>query len=517
MQQSLFYIGWLWHTSKDPFLKYLSIMQYITFNPDYVLKPDDGRALVMAALVGRNSQKGITDSFTNVIHPIYAMILSFIDGRERNECISEAATELDVPPELIEKFIDSVTNNPEQIYLKSKDGVSAFPPNTIVVSENHRESHRYSPNIFAYEEVKLEMKRHLTPSTITLMVNNICVTDCIYCYQDKSRKVGCAIPLNRILELIHEAHSLRVNTFDVIGGEFFLYKYWREVLGELRKYGYNPYLSTKMPLSEEDVKYLAELNVHDLQLSIDSLIEDHLKPSLKIKDGYVERLKKSLSFLERYGVPIMVHTVLTKYNDSVEDMMSIYDVIKGLKNLVDWHIVKGDPTLYPKVDYSEIEISQDKMNSLSEILETLSHKDGIIIHYPPKSPSIESSSLNSSIAKGPVRFETFFNRSFCSGLYSSLYILPDGNVTMCEQLYWNKKFLVGNIQNQSIEEVWNSDKAKSIYFIKQSDIPEDSLCHSCAVFKECRTVRQVCYRDIIRKYGKEKWYYPDVNCPYAAN
>ena len=65
-------------------------MEYIAFNPLYTLKPDEGRTLVMARLMGRNMLDGIEDSFTNAIHPIYAMILSFVDGREKRHCISNA-------------------------------------------------------------------------------------------------------------------------------------------------------------------------------------------------------------------------------------------------------------------------------------------------------------------------------------------------------------------------------------------------------------------------------------------
>ncbi len=55
-------------------------MHYISLNPRYVLKPDSGSTLILASLVGRNQLEGIEDSFTNIIHPIYAMILSFVDG-----------------------------------------------------------------------------------------------------------------------------------------------------------------------------------------------------------------------------------------------------------------------------------------------------------------------------------------------------------------------------------------------------------------------------------------------------
>lgn len=33
-------------------------------------------------------------------------------------------------------------------------------------------------------------------------------------------------------------------------------------------------------------------------------------------------------------------------------------------------------------------------------------------------------------------------------------------------------------------------------------------------FQKCREGRQVCYRDIVMEYGKDKWYYPDTKYPY---
>lgn len=490
-------------------------MPNIIFNPEYALKPDDGKTLILSTLVGRKTQPELDNSFTNIIHPIYAMILSFIDGHEHDECISRAATELDVPLDLVSNFVDSVTDNSEQVYYKSAEGISAFPPNTIISANSYEATQRYTPELFEYEQVNMQMGRHKTPSSITLMLNNICMTDCIYCYQDKTRKVGCTIPLNRIIELIHEAHSLHVTTFDVIGGEFFLYEHWREVLRELRKFGYNPYLSTKMPLGEDDIKYLADLKVHDIQISVDSLIEDHLIKSLKVKKGYIERLKHSLSLLDKYKIPTMVHSVLTQYNDSIDDMQSVYHTIKGMKHLVDWHVVKGDPTLYPKTDYTDIEISQPKMDSIIGFLSELNRQNDIIIRYPAKADAPIIDTSYSSHDDKEARIKAFFNRTFCSGLFSALYILPDGHVTICEQLYWTDQFIIGNVKTQSIAEIWNSENAKKIYYITQDDIPEDSLCHTCDKFEICRTARQVCYRDIIRKYGTSKWYYPDVKCPYA--
>lgn len=490
------------------------MVKYITLNKNYVLKPDEGRTLMMASLVGRNQLIGIEDSFTNVIHPIYAMILSFIDGREYKQCINEAADELGVSIELIDGFVSKIIDNPFQVYIKSKDKISVFPPYTIVSLPYRKEDRRYSYEMFSYSTLDLRMKRHLTPSSITLMLNNICTTNCIYCYQDKSRMVKCQIPLERILQLIKEAYDLHVNNFDVIGGEFFLYEHWKDVLSELRKYGFNPYISTKMPLKEQDIKFLAELKIKDIQISIDSLIESNLKTSLGVKDGYISKMIKSIKLMEKYDIPMMFHTVLSRYNQSIDDMESVYNFIKRLKNTLDWHVVKGEASLYPKVPYDTIEIPDKELNKIVDYLSLLNEEKIIPIIFPQK---INSETVKTMKISKEMQLKKFLSRSFCSGLFSSLYILPDGKVTMCEQLYWNKDFIVGNILSQSIIEVWNSEKAKSLYYIRQESIPKDSICSTCQYFEACRSIRQVCYREIIHKFGKEKWYYPDVNCPFNTN
>ena len=44
-------------------------------------------------------------------------------------------------------------------------------------------------------------------------------------------------------------------------------------------------------------------------------------------------------------------------------------------------------------------------------------------------------------------------------------------------------------------------------------ISEKIPCKTCKDYEICRIPKQVCYRDIVRKYGEKHWDYPDVNCP----
>lgn len=38
-------------------------------------------------------------------------------------------------------------------------------------------------------------------------------------------------------------------------------------------------------------------------------------------------------------------------------------------------------------------------------------------------------------------------------LSSRLFILPDGKVTICEQLYWNSHFIIGDVQRTNLKDI----------------------------------------------------------------
>lgn len=479
---------------------------YISLNPSYCLKPDKGRVLVISSLVGRENSSPIGDNFETIMHPIHAMLLSFFYGQEEESAFQSIEKQLGIKREKIQQLISSLINNTKYIRVLSKGGMSVFPPYTLVTSESECVNKRFDWHQFSYEALDLKIKRHFTPTSITLMVNNICHTNCYYCYADKRNKMACSIPLSRIKELIAEARKLNVRTFDVIGGEFFLYENWDEVLAELHHYGYHPYLSTKIPLDENSIKILADLKVLDIQVSLDSLIAPHLKRSLGVASTYVEEIKQTIKLLDKYNISIYIHTVLSKETESIEDLQSVYEFLKDIKHVEEWKIDKAGKSLYAKTDYSKIEVSNTAILSISKYISEIRK----ISHFPIRAP--RPMVANQLIAK-EASFE-FFDRGFCSGNYSSMFILPDGNVTMCEELYWNEIFFIGNVLNNSIEDIWNSTKALSLYNIKQVSIPKDSLCSSCSDFDKCRSLKQVCYKEVIKHYGASKWYYPDVNCPH---
>ena len=49
-------------------------------------------------------------------------------------------------------------------------------------------------------------------------------------------------------------------------------------------------------------------------------------------------------------------------------MRSLYNFLKELNHLEDWHVVKGEETLYPRTEYSQIEIDTLSYNNIVNYL-----------------------------------------------------------------------------------------------------------------------------------------------------
>jgi len=483
-------------------------------NPAYLLKPDNGRALLLSREYYRPNEGG-EDEFSGFIHPVHAMVLSFFDGR-RKDPIAEAADYLGIQKESVEHFITPLIENKSHQSSLFSSVVFVFPKRLLIYSEAPREV-CYTPDEFVYDKIDLRNKRHLTPTDITFMVTNKCATDCIYCYADRREKMDCQVPLERLEAIIREARSFRARTFSVIGGEFLLYKHWRELLRLLFDNGFSPYLSTKVPVGEKVVRDLAELGVKDIQVSLDTLICDHLTGILNVKERYLDQIKHTLQLLSDYGIQVTVHTILTTRNQTLADMDSIYQFIRTLKTVRTWRLDPAGATMY--LDRQVFEKIRPTKEAQWEIYHHYEGHDDS--HIDPFSIQVQGISVDNPYKQENYEADEeekkykFMNRALCTGNFSQLFILPDGQVTMCEELYWHPQFIFGDIRYQSLQEIWNSEKALDLFCFPQYKIPSSSPCSSCNDYYSCREIKQVCWKNIVKAYGAGNWFFPDTNCPKA--
>lgn len=68
--------------------------------------------------------------------------------------------------------------------------------------------------------------------------------------------------------------------------------------------------------------------------------------------------------------------------------------------------------------------------------------------------------------------------------------------------------IIGNITTQSLSDIWNSDKAKTLAFPSE-DLYVNSPCHGCEDFAFCQA-KGMCYVGAKLNFGKI--FYPTGHC-----
>jgi radical SAM protein with 4Fe4S-binding SPASM domain len=105
-------------------------------------------------------------------------------------------------------------------------------------------------------------------------------------------------------------------------------------------------------------------------------------------------------------------------------------------------------------------------------------------------------------------------RSACSGGRTSLTILPDGKVTLCDTVPQTEMFVVGDLSRQSITEVWQNDALLSLAYSTRERFA-GTPCYDCADRLECHILFGYCFRDSYFNYGSP--YLTPPKCPQAPD
>ena len=481
------------------------------FNHFYKIRHDIKRSHIWAPdNVNRDHSSFIHCGWISIIHPQLAMILSFFsEPKSLGELENDISYFLDVSQKQAKFLISLLINNPDDFGIEYQ-GFKFFLPKNLIIAESEQFVHpvTYTPSMFAYCELDFEQIRfYSAPITAVFMVNNICVTDCIYCYANKQHKAQ-PLEYRRLEEVIKEAHKLGLKQISLDGGEVFLYKYWKELLALLYKYELNDnFISTKMPLNETDILELKKYDI-TLQVSLDSINPAILQRTLNVNKNYTEKIKNSIYLLNKNGIKFQIATVLTRFNGNVTCLEELHEFLNQFENLHTWSIRLAFKSLYSKENFDSIKLDKKNIQFLELWLNDLKQKSSLNIKCELQ--------VENKYFKGTEGSRSF-KGARCSANYSNIFILPDGKVTICEQLYWKPNYIIGDLNKQSIKEIWNSSKALKLAFPKKENFSPKSVCASCKIFDECMSFPNRCITDILKAYGEENADYPDPRCCKAPS
>ena len=448
----------------------------------------------------------ISRSFAWRTHPNLACLFSYFDG---TRTLDEAAT-LFAEREGVEKdrFLASVypcISNGEAIQIPADDRHWVrIPKNFLIPNPGGivRDNLLQGIDIpFIRKNFDLTEVRLRVPNTMTLMLNTDCTADCVYCYADRPQ-IPQPLPFRRIQELLKQAYDLGMPDVDIDGGEFFLYKDWRQLLETMRSYDYLPNISTKYPLTKPIVDNLKTLEINNIQLSIDSVDNAEIQQMLHVDDAYLGKVLHGLRLLDEAGFDITVKPVITRYNDSEKSLNATIDALAAFGHVRRIDFTPANFSRFKPVTYYS---TREQLDRLKAVVEQRNRDCGTVLSF---SSYEEPKSVEQ-------RQEDWPQRPLCTGNVHGFFVLPDGKVTLCEQLYWHPFFILGNLTRQSIMEMWNSEKALSLWNISRGEVRGASPCRLCFRFEECRRGLGNCWRRAVAAYGPENHDFPSPDCPKA--
>lgn len=479
-------------------------------NPDYVFKNDKDRICMFAK---RDLSFDSSPAWIGYIHPHQAMILSvFTTLRPVDETICALSRKLKVSTTKIHDLIKDFMGNSTPIYTTWQGVNIGFPKNVLIHPRDTETPPDYD---FSIEDLKCSSvnlipdRNHRAPHSALWMLTSKCVTKCKYCYADRNTSYT-PLSTQRILEIIDEFASLKMGYVDIIGGEIFLRKNWDLILTKLVDNNMSPtYISTKLPVSESLIDRLNKTGFNKtVQISLDSLDDATLQKTIGTTPGYVDSIKKGISLLEKYGYPIQIDTILTSENSTIDEIKALYQYIKGIRNLTMWEIRVPEYSLYTPDTFSEIKATRDQLRSIQDFVKNSIQPDAKIQIV------FSAEALDAKFRNAGPKKDCSHGGS-CGILQNRLFILPDGKVSVCEQMYWHKDFIIGDLKSSSIQDIWNSERALQLFNVSKSLFREDSPCMKCSHFDDGNAKKRRCVVKVIKAYGADNWDYPDPRCKFA--
>ena len=494
-------------------------------NPAYTLWADRHCAFIFNSRgwPSFRSHPEVDDNFSQPLSPHFASIFAYWNGsKSYQETLQQIVNEMRILPETLRKFLRHCFHNPKKtlLHLSENEIVEGtfynwIPKNFIIeCNGNAPRTDLPAPETFAIPVRQWDLSRMRTriPTQVSLMLTNRCATNCLYCYADNQHPVEQPLSTEKWLELIQEAHDFGCLSIDLSGGEVFLHPGMETILQTLHQLGYQPYLSTKIPLEEAQILRLKACGMKELQLSIDCWDTTIMQHLLNVPVSYFDRLKKTLDYLEKHEIEVRVKSVITRYNDKPEQVERLLQHLTTHPNITSISIAPAEHSLYKsEQDFMAYRTCRKQWEKIEAAVSAMAES------YKGQCDISCQSLMDDSehCANVDEKARTYPKRTRCPGNIHMLYVLPDGKVTICEELYWHPRFIIGDVRKKSLKQIWESKEALELYNLAQESFRKTSACRICPHFDPCHQQSGVCWKMVIEAYGKDYWDLPDPRCPYA--
>lgn len=282
-----------------------------------------------------------------------------------------------------------------------------------------------------------------------IRITSKCNMNCPHCYAADWFSDESKLTLDDTKSVVSQAIKLGCKKVTFTGGEPLVCTFISESIKFCLEQNLRVEIETNGLLVNELIKELGN-DVSKIELSISYDGEEMRGKNLAPK------VRDNIKTLVHLGCSVKIQTVLTKIN--IKELNHIFEFSKslGIKNRV---FLAHSPNGNGK-NLNPLELSE-WLNLVREIKSKYPHA---IIELP----DVFSGGKQKKCGWGVHRCE----------------IMPNGDVTSCGPITFNKRgFKAGNIKEEPLSKIWDSEHFNYIRSIKQSDFK--SLCSKCEFWKSC--------------------------------
>lgn len=345
-------------------------------------------------------------------------------------------------------------------------------------------------------------RRLQVPLSLVLAPTYSCQTDCIYCYAERPLiPRSCFMSVARWVEILSEAGALGIDMFTFSGGDPLTYPGLDELLKVASAFRISCLLPTKSAISAPRAHELARWLTQDsaVQFSVDTF-DPVIADRMTRARNFAARARSSIRNLRAAGLRVRSNTVVTPLN-----LSSVEETIRELHAL---GVSQSHFTGYYRTHYrhdDSLFLSAHEIESLHGTVNRL--RDELNWNELSCNAALRDFSKPESHSE-----EQWKARATCGAGFSSLSIVPNGDVLLCEQVPHDERFVVGNVVRDSLLQVWNSERLLN-FIVPPRELFDATPCRECSEFDHCHRIYGRCFRDSYFSFGRI--YGPSPNCPRA--
>ena len=313
------------------------------------------------------------------------------------------------------------------------------------------------------------MKYHLVSCVWEL--TRACNLRCIHCGSSSGKKRDGELSRDEALRLCDDLKKTGCRSVALMGGEPFLYPYFKDVSLRIKELGMDLSIITNGTLYDDDLlSFLRYLSPRAVATSIDGA-SPKTHDFIRGRDGSFNKTWEFIQACLSVDLPVSVITSVSKLN--ISELNSIAEMLKGKRIAWQVQVVGAEGDRFPK----EYLLDEDEFYSVGVFLETIRRKYSV-----SDLPFIGAHDMgyNSCFIKNIWLYDVWQG---CQAGISVCGIRSNGDVMGCLAIN-DDKFVEGNVRDRSLYEIWN-DEGSFIYNRDISHKKPGPNCFKCKHFKRC--------------------------------